>query len=119
MRSTTWPYWAAGVILGGIVGLPVASFGTPALASAMAVVALAYLAVRSLMLLSGALIGVGGIWLAMLIRAQLACDAFDARPNQGCEAHGVDPWLVLSGAVLAIGLLLGAVAWRRRSDETP
>jgi hypothetical protein len=113
MGREGWPLWRVGFILGAIVGLPVASFGTPALQVAVAMVALAYLAARSLALLSGALTGIGGVWLALLIRAQLACDAFDVRPSQGCESHGVEPWLVLSVIVLGLGLLLGVLAWRR------
>ena len=79
--------------------------------------ALAFLAARSLALLSGAVTGVGGVWLALLIRAQLACEAFDAAPDKGCESSGVEPFAILSVIVLAVGLVLSARAWRRRAGR--
>ena len=116
MRRAMWPYWVVGIIFGAVVGVPVASFGMPALVLGIGSVALAFLSVRSLALLSGAVTGIGGIWLAILARAQLACDAFDAAPNQGCESSGVEPWVLLSVVVVGIGLVLGGVAWRRERE---
>jgi hypothetical protein len=85
----------------------------PALVVGIGCVALAFVATRSVALLSGVITGVGGMWLALLVRAQLACDAFDAAPNQGCEGSGTEPWLALSVVVLGIGLVVGGIAWRR------
>lgn len=115
MRRDTWPHWAVGLAFGGVVGFPIASFGLGLLVVSVSLVALAFMAARSLAFLSGAVTGIGGIWLALLIRAQLACDAFDAAPNQGCQSSGIEPFAVLSVTVLGIGLLLGGLAWRRRS----
>ncbi len=105
--------WVAGLFLGAAVGLPVASFGLPAVTIGAVLVALASGAARSLAMLAGAVTGVGGIWLALLVRAQLSCDAFDAAPQQGCQGFGVEPFATLSAAVLGAGVLLGALAWRR------
>jgi hypothetical protein len=116
VRRESWLYWAVGLAFGAIVGAPVASFGPPVLMTALAIIALAYLAAYSLALLSGALIGLGGIWLALLIRARLACEEFDARAGQECELHGIDPWLAGSVIVLVGGIALGAEAWRRRME---
>jgi hypothetical protein len=88
--------------------------GAPFLFLGLPFLALAFVAARSFALLSGVFIGLGGTWLGLTIRAQLACDAFDTAPNQGCTGYGVWPFLAISAAVLAVGLLLGAVAWRRR-----
>ena len=115
-RREPWLYWVVGLVLGAVVGVPVASFGMPALVLGIGSVALAFLAARRLAFLSGAATGVGGIWLAILVREQLACDAFDAAPNQGCESSGTEPWVVLSVVVLGIGLVLGGVAWRRQRE---
>lgn len=110
--------WTAGLLLGAIVGFLVTTFGLGILTLSAAVIALAAVATRSLALLSGAITGVGGIWLALLLRAQLACDAFDAAPQQGCQGHGVEPFAILSLAVLLGGLLLSAIAWRRRPTRS-
>ncbi len=107
------PLWMAGLTLGIVVGFPVASFGFPALILAAAVIAFAFIGARSPVLLSGAFTGVGGIWIALLIRAQLACDAFDRAPQQGCQGYSVEPFAMLGLAVLFTGVLLGALAWRR------
>ncbi len=109
LRRETWPYWAVGLVFGAMVGLPVASFGFPMLVVGVAFVALAYAAARSLAFLSGAIAGIGGIWLGLLIRAQMACEAFDDAPNQGCQSLGMEPWVVLSVIVLGVGLVLGAI----------
>ena len=116
MPRETWLYWAVGLVLGGVVGFPVASFGPRLLVVTVGLVALAFIAARSLAFLSGAITGIGGIWFAQLIRAQLACDALDASPNQSCQSSGVEPWAILSVTVLGIGILLGRLAWQRRSD---
>ena len=116
MRRETWASWAIGLVFGAVAGLMVLIFGAPVLLLSLASLALAFVAARSLALLSGASVGVGGAWLALLIRAQLACDAFDAAPNQGCEGFGAEPFLV-SAVVLGIGLIIGALAWRRRAAQ--
>lgn len=91
--------------------------GVPFLALSLAFLALAFAAARSLAFLSGAFLGVGGLWSAVTVRAQLACDAFDAAPNQGCQGFGVGQFLVVSAVVFGAGLLLGVIAWRRRVDQ--
>jgi hypothetical protein len=106
-----------GLVFGAMVGLPIASFGFPMLVVGVAFVALAYAAARSLAFVSGAIAGIGAIWLGLLIRAQLACDAFDAAPNQGCQSPGIEPWVILSVIVLGVGLVLGGLAWRRRGNR--
>ena len=117
MRRERWPFWAVGLVFGAMVGMPIASFGFPVLVASVAFVALAYAAAGSLAFLSGAITGIGAIWLGLLIRAQLACDAFDAGPNQSCQSSGVEPWVILSVLVLGIGLVLGGIAWRRRGHR--
>jgi hypothetical protein len=91
--------------------------GSAFLVLAVAFVALAFVAARSLALLSGMFIGVGAAWFALLLRAQLACDAFDAAPNQGCQGFGVIEFLWVSALVLRVGLAIGALAWRRRTRQ--
>ena len=117
MRRESSLYWAVGLIVGAVVGVPVASFGIPALVLGIGCVALAFVAARRLAFLAGAVTGIGGIWLAILVRAQLACEAFDAAPNQSCVSSGTEPWVLLSVVVVAIGLVLGGIAWRRERNR--
>jgi hypothetical protein len=115
VRFESWWTWAAGAAFGAMAGITIAVFGAPALALFVAALGVASVARRTVALASGAFIGVGATWLTLLVRAQLACDAFDAAPSQGCQASGVEPFVVVSAIVLAIGVLLGAAAWRRRT----
>jgi hypothetical protein len=118
MRRETLGSWAIGAVFGAAAGFMTLVAGAPMLFISLAGLALAFVAARSLALLSGAFVGVGGTWLALTVRAGLACDAFDAQPNQGCQAVGEEPFLVVSTIVLAAGLLIGALAWRRRIATT-
>jgi hypothetical protein len=118
MRRETLVSWAIGAVLGAAAGFMTLVGGAPLLVVSLAGLALAFVAARSLALLSGAFMGVGGTWLALTVRAELACEAFNAQPNQGCQASGAEPFLVVSATVLAIGLLIGALAWRRRIATT-
>ena len=117
MRSERWPNWAIGLIFGAAAGFMVLVGGAPFLFLSLAFLAPAFVVARSLAFLSGAFIGVGGLWAALTIRAQLACDAFDAAPNQGCQGFGVGQFVIVSAVILGIGLLVGALAWRRRAAE--
>jgi hypothetical protein len=119
MRRETWQRWLIGLAIGAAAGLAIAVFGAPLLVLSLASLALALVADRSVVLLSGALVGTGGLWLALLVRAQLACDAFDAAPNQGCDAPDVGPLYLASAIVLGLGLICGALAWHRRRLHGP
>ena len=66
---------------------------------------------------SGLLVGTGAMMLAVLIQAQMACQAFDAAPDQGCEAPDVTSYVVAAGGLLVAGLLGSVVAVRRRPSE--
>ena len=114
-RGDSWPFWVVGLLLGAMVGVPVGSFGMPALVMGTAIAGVGFMAARCLAFVSGVITGVGGTWLALLGRAQLACDAFDAAPNQSCKGSGTEPWLALSVLVLGFGLVLGGIAWQRQA----
>lgn len=115
LRSEGWPSWGVGLVFGAAAGFMVLVGGAPLLALSLAFLALAFVAARSLAFLSGAFLGVGGLWFALTVRAQLACDAFDAAPNQGCQGFGVGQFLIVGAVVFGLGLLLGVLAWRRRA----
>jgi hypothetical protein len=59
---------------------------------------------------AGLFIGIGATMVVLLFRAQLACEAFDAVPNQGCESPDLTPWLTIGGALLVAGVILSALA---------
>jgi len=117
VRSESWPRWGVGLVFGAAAGFLMLAGGLPFLALGAACLALAFVVARSVAFLSGALLGMGGLWSALTVRAQLACDAFDAAPGQGCQAFGVGQFLLVAAVVVSAGLLLGALAWRRRNDE--
>jgi hypothetical protein len=58
--------------------------------------------------IGGLLTGIGGIWIALLGRMGLSCQATDG--ELGCHAPDLDPWLMAGGAMLAIGLALTILA---------
>jgi hypothetical protein len=57
---------------------------------------------------SGLLIGIGATIIVLLTRAQLECEAVDAAPNQGCNGPDLTPFFVVSGVLVALGLVLAA-----------
>ncbi len=117
MRSEGWPSWLIGLVFGAAASIMVLLGGGPFWFVSVAFLALAFVAARSLAFLSGAFVGLGGTWLALVVRAQLACDVFNAVPNQGCRGHGVEPFITLSAGILVVGVLLGMGAWRRRAGQ--
>jgi len=66
--------------------------------------------------IAGILTGLGGIWLTLLGRVAWTCRAPDG--EIGCQAPGIEPWLVAGLAMLACGVLLTAI-WTRRRRRTP
>lgn len=62
--------------------------------------------------LGGFLMGGGGTWLALLIRADVACRSFTG-PGRECIPPDSAPWLAGGLAMLGAGLLLTLVAMRR------
>lgn len=117
LRSESWPSWGIGLVFGAAAAFMVLLGGAPFLALSLALLALAFVAARSLAFVSGAFLGVGGLWFALTVRAQLACDAFNAAPNQGCEGFGVAQFLVVCAVVSGVGLVLGLLAWGRRGAQ--
>lgn len=113
LRGERWPSWLTGLLAGVAVGGLVLLGGAAFLVIGVAFLALAFVAARSVAFLSGTFIGVGGTWIALTVRAQLACDVFDAAPNQGCVGYGVTQFIVVSTVILVAGVLLGVVGWRR------
>ncbi len=109
LRGQTWRSWGIGLLLGAVVGFMALVGGAPLLALGLAFLALAFAIARGMAFLSGVFLGVGGLWFALAARAQLACDA--DRTCLGSEGAG--QFLALCAVVFGVGLLFGALAWRR------
>jgi hypothetical protein len=62
--------------------------------------------------IGGLLTGLGGIWLVLLGRVAITCQA--TGEELGCHAPGIESWLAVGGAMLAIGIVLSSVGARRR-----
>lgn len=105
-----------GFVPGFVVGLTAgfASLEIPplgwGLAIAFAVPAL--IAGPRLTSMSGLLTGYGAIWLVLLGRVALQCRARDG--EIGCQAPGIEAWLMAGAALLAVGVALTVVAVGRR-----
>jgi hypothetical protein len=61
--------------------------------------------------IGGMLTGVGALWLVLLGRVAITCNATDG--EIGCQAPGIEPWLAAGGAMLAVGVALTIVAIRQ------
>jgi hypothetical protein len=72
---------------------------------------------RRLPAFAGLSLGLGAAWVGLLIRAQLACQAFDAEPAQECIQPDLGPWLALGGVFVAIGIVATLVAALRRDGD--
>lgn len=112
-----WSLWLIGILYGGLAAFVVAIFGVPMLALTLAGLAGGAVAVRSLALLSGGLVGAGLTYSGLLIRADLACRAADQRIDQACQGPDLAPYLAQGATVGLLGLVLGlaAVVHRRRT----
>jgi hypothetical protein len=105
--------WLSGATVGatgGFLALEGPMFGWPVL------VAFAFGALVSsarAAAIGGELLGVGLVWLALLGRVRLTCQAPD------CLALGTDPWLAAGAAMALVGLVLTARAAMLRSRRGP
>ena len=69
---------------------------------------------------AGFITGIGGTWTGVMVRGKVSCEAFNAVPGQGCEAPGIDSWIVIGIVMLAIGTLatIGVVLRERGQPRT-
>ena len=65
-----------------------------------------FLLLRSVVFLGGVAIAVGVTWLALLVRAEMLCDAANQTFSGACRGYGVAPFLVLCLVLLALGILM-------------
>jgi hypothetical protein len=53
--------------------------------------------------IGGLLVGIGGTWFALFARIKLTC-TWDPATGMGCVATGIDGYLAISAAIVAVGL---------------
>jgi hypothetical protein len=110
--------WLSGVAVGvtaGFATLEIPSLGW-VLVFAFAVPAA--ISGPRLAAIGGLLVGLGGVWLALLGRVALTCTA--TGDELGCQSPGIESWLAVGGAMLAAGLILtslAAIRSRRGADR--
>jgi hypothetical protein len=100
--------WLPGVVVGvtaGVAALEAGPLGWM-LAAAFAVPAL--VVGPRIASIGGLLTGGGAAWVIVLGRVALMCRVPGG--EMGCQAPGIEPWLVASGAQLAVGVALPAMA---------
>ncbi len=114
-----WGQWIIGLPFGALTTVAFVVGGVPLLVVAMALLGVASTVSRSFAVLSGGLIAAGATYAALLVRADLACRAFDAGPNQACEPSDLAPYLAQAGVAILLGVAaaLLAVLHRRSSSR--
>jgi hypothetical protein len=124
MKATTerrggWATWLLGLFDGALLGLPGLVFGIPGMAAVVLIIAASAALFRSLALLSGMLVGAGGLWAVLITRQMLLiCAEPDRVAGEPCVSAGFLLFgLAAAGMVLA-GAVIGAVAMRRRTSPS-
>lgn len=102
--------WIAGLVVGTTAGVLSLIFPTLGWIIVLIFAVLALRRAPRLPAFGGLFVGAGASWLAVLIRAHLACQAFDAAPGQQCSDPDIGPWLAVGAALLAVGFVMTGVA---------
>jgi hypothetical protein len=105
--------WLSGAVTGVFGGLLAVYFPIVGIAAVLLFAAIAARRPSRLVAWSGLLVGFGGGWAALLLRAISSCAEFDAAPGRACAAPDVTGWLFAAAALLASGVTLLLVAGRR------
>jgi hypothetical protein len=124
MKATTerrggWTTWLLGLLDGALLGLPGLVFGLPGLAAVVLIIVASAALFRSLALLSGMLVGAGGLWAVLITRQMLLiCAEPDRVAGEPCVSAGLLTFgLAAAGMVLA-GAAIGAAAARRQTSPS-
>ena len=117
MKSRGRSNWLAGVVVGVAAGILTLSFPTLGWVIVLAFLLGLIKASPRLPAVGGLFVGLGTAWLALLVRSNQACQAFDAAPGQECGSPDIGGWLAVGGVLLAIGVVstvLAQIRVRRR-----
>lgn len=109
-RST----WLVGLLDGALLAIPGLIFGIPGVLAVVLVIVVAGVMFRSAPLVSGLLVGAGGLWSVLLVRQiVLICTEIDRQPGD-CGSGGLLAFTIGAVGVTVLGVVLGAAAMRRR-----
>jgi hypothetical protein len=100
--------WFPGFVVGAAAGFATLEFPPVGWLVVIVFAILAVIIGPRFAAIGGLLTGLGAIWLVLLGRVALQCQAPDG--EIGCSAPGIEQWLAVGGAMLAVGLSLTAVA---------
>jgi hypothetical protein len=106
--------WLAGLVVGALAGVLTLIFPTLGWGIALVFGLLILRRGRRLPAFGGLFLGLGAAWVGLLVRAELACRAFDAEPGQECIQPDIGPWLAVGAMFVAIGIVATVVAVFRR-----
>ncbi|MDP9467154.1 MAG: hypothetical protein M3P32_00205 [Chloroflexota bacterium] len=107
--------WLVGVVDGLLLGVLGMVFGFPGLTIVVLIVAVSFAVFRSLLLLSGMLVGAGSVWAALMVRQMmLICGEPDRLGGGMCVPSGLIPFALLGAGFVVVGVVVGGVAMRRR-----
>jgi hypothetical protein len=107
--------WLGGLAVGaagGFASLEIPTLGWLVIA---AFVVPAVIGGRRLASIGGLLVGIGGVWIALLGRIALTCQA--TGDELGCHAPDLEPWLTAGAAMFGIGLFLTILATIRSRNS--
>ena len=103
--------WVIGLVDGALLGFLALIFFVTGLIGLAVIVAVSYAAFRSVPLVSGMLVGAGGVVFALLVRQMiLICNEPD---RAACPPGGLAIAAALGAGLLLMGLLLSALSMRR------
>ena len=105
--------WLVGLLDGVLLGIPGLIFGLTGVIAVVLVIVVAGAVFRSAPLVSGLLVGAGGLWSALLVRQiVLICTEIDRQPGD-CGSGGLLAFTAVAVGITVLGLLMGWVANRR------
>ena len=103
--------WIPGFVVGVAAGFATLEFPTLGWLLVIVFAILAAILGPRMAAIAGLLTGLGTIWLVILGRVAISCQA--TGDELGCHAPEIAPWLIAGGAMLATGVALTVVAYRR------
>ena len=102
--------WISGLVIGAVTGLAILLVPVAGAAIALLFAIVVRVKGSGQAAAGGFGVGAGASLLALLVRAIVACEAFDAEPNQGCTAPDLGPWLAVGLLALVSGVTLTGAA---------
>lgn len=110
-KRSAWATWVLGLVDGMLLGFLALVFLVAGLIGLALIIAVTYVAFRSVQLVSGMLVGAGGVVGALLLRQSiLICTEPD---RAACPPGGLAIATAYGIGLLLLGLLLSAVSMRK------